>query len=427
MDKKKIDKLDAKIKKIKLPRGEGSISWARKDNCLVQYKKTIKFPDGTTKRLSVTAHEIDPLYALMREKEQEEQNNWKDTTSIKSDTKYSNIILQEAIERWFYKFKYINKKERSFDREECTLKNQILAYPSFAKLQMHVINDIKIQDHITMIAGKHSYSTTKKTYELLNQFFKYYYSNDINNNPMNTVIKPNERTVSEISIYETKDIRFFDQNEIDIFIAECTKTWSTGSLKYKFGYGLAFILYTGLRSGEALSLKWSDIDFKNKYVYVNTAATRKRERDSDMLPTGKFINYIGDTKTKAGNRKVYLLKNAQYYIEKLKEVQKPKSEDEYIFSGKNNFPISHRTLYNTFKLICKNCGIINNDENIGLHVLRHTFVSFLCREGVDKMVIANIVGQSDTKMIERVYYHITQDEKDNAIKAIEDRMKRIDK
>lgn len=48
---------------------------------------------------------------------------------------------------------------------------------------MHVINDIKIQDHITMISTKYSYSTTKKTYELLNQFFKYYYSSDINNNP----------------------------------------------------------------------------------------------------------------------------------------------------------------------------------------------------------------------------------------------------
>ena len=175
MDKKKIDKLDAKIKKIKLPRGEGSISWARKDSCLVQYKKTIKFPDGTTKRISVTAHDIEPLYVLMKEKEQEEKTGWKDNSTIKSDTKFSDITLKEAIEKWFYKFKYINKKERSFDREECTLKNQILAYSSFSNLQMHVIDDIKIQDHITMIASKHSYSTTKKAYELLNQFFKYYY------------------------------------------------------------------------------------------------------------------------------------------------------------------------------------------------------------------------------------------------------------
>ena len=56
---------------------------------------------------------------------------------------------------------------------------------------------------------------------------------------------------------------------------------------------------------------------------------------------------------------------------------------------------------------------------MGLHVLRHTFVSLLCRKGIDKLIIAKIVGQSDTEMIERVYYHIMQEEKDSAIMKLE--------
>ena len=43
----------------------------------------------------------------------------------------------------------------------------------------------------------------------------------------------------------------------------------------------------------------------------------------------------------------------------------------------------------------------------------------LCRKGVDKMVIAKLVGQSDTEMIERVYYHVMQEEMDAAIKKID--------
>ena len=67
----------------------------------------------------------------MKDKEVEEQNNWENSLTIKADSRFSNITLKEAIEKWFYKFKYFNKKERSFDREECTLKNQILAYSNF--------------------------------------------------------------------------------------------------------------------------------------------------------------------------------------------------------------------------------------------------------------------------------------------------------
>ena len=76
-------------------------------------------------------------------------------------------------------------------------------------------------------------------------------------------------------------------------------------------------------------------------------------------------------------------------------------------------------MYRAFNLICKNCGIQDIDENIGLHSLRHTFISMMCRKGVDKMVIASIVGQSDTKTIERVYYHVSQEEKDKAMRAVE--------
>lgn len=35
------------------------------------------------------------------------------------------------------------------------------------------------------------------------------------------------------------------------------------------------------------------------------------------------------------------------------------------------------------------------------------------------MVIAKLVGQSDTEMIERVYYHVMQEEMDAAIKKID--------
>ena len=109
-------------------------------------------------------------------------------------------------------------------------------------------------------------------------------------------------------------------------------------------------------------------------------------------------------------------------MRRLKELQKPDSEDEYIFATGLHAPaVSYYNLHRAFNLICKNSGIKEIEESVGLHTLRHTFISLLCRKNIDKMVIASIVGQADTKTIERVYYHIMQEEKDLALSTLDEK------
>ena len=421
---KKIAAIDKKLEKIKLPHGEGTIFWKRKKSCYLGYRKMINYPDGTSERHTVYEYDLEPLFALMKRDIDNKQEQWRlnhmSLQSVKSHLNNDNVILSDAIKHWFYKFRYLNKRGRTFDREESTLKNQVLNHPSFCNAEIQAITDIIIQDHITELMKSYSYSTVKKTYELLNQFFGYYYSRSINDNPMNTVVKPKEADVKRISSYQPKDIRFFSSGEINTFIHEAMLTWSNGKPKYKFGVGLIFIMYTGLRAGEALALKWKSFIPDKRYLLVKEAASYEKERDDNMHPTGKLKKYNDAPKTKAGIRDVYLLKQAIEYINILKEMQNPKSVEEYVFAtSQGAAAVSYYNLRRTFNLICKNCGIQDVDESMGLHVLRHTFVSLLCRKGIDKLIIAKIVGQSDTAMIERVYYHIMQEEKDSAIMKLE--------
>lgn len=63
----------------------------------------------------------------MKEKEQKKLDAWR-LNNMKSEysaSSQSEIILGEAIKHWFYKFRYLNKRGRTFDREESTLNNQI--------------------------------------------------------------------------------------------------------------------------------------------------------------------------------------------------------------------------------------------------------------------------------------------------------------
>lgn len=237
---------------------------------------------------------------------------------------------------------------------------------------------------------------------------------------MNTVVKPREIDVRKTSGRTIKEIRYFTPEEIERFIHEATARYSTGKRIYKFGDGLVFMMYTGLRFGEAVGLTWSDISKDWKYINISQAQSYELERDKDRKSTGRRIRIKDNPKTKAGIRKVYLIAQAKMYLQRLKDMQKPESDQEYIFAtSKHAQAVSYYNLMRAFKLICKNCGITDVDESIGLHSLRHTFVSMLCRKHIDKMVVASIVGQSDTKMIEKVYYHVLQEEKDAALKALE--------
>lgn len=421
---KKIAAIDKKLSKLSLPRGEGSIAWKNKSSCYLEYKKPYKFPDGTSKRITAYGYDIDDVRENMHIKEAEELEKWKASNipsglNDQADSQLDNT-LEESMKYWFYNFNHLNKRGRTFDREEQTLINQVLKYTLLSKTQMPAITDKILQEHFNELMKKYSYSTVKKTYELLDQFFGYYYSKNINANPMNTVVKPREIDVRKTSGRTIKEIRYFTPEEIERFIHEATARYSTGKRIYKFGDGLVFMMYTGLRFGEAVGLTWSDISKDWKYINISQAQSYELERDKDRQSTGRRIRIKDNPKTKAGIRKVYLIAQAKMYLQRLKDMQKPESDQEYIFAtSKHAQAVSYYNLMRAFKLICKNCGITDVDESIGLHSLRHTFVSMLCRKHIDKMVVASIVGQSDTKMIEKVYYHVLQEEKDAALKALE--------
>lgn len=65
-----------------------------------------------------------------------------------------------------------------------------------------------------------------------------------------------------------KDIKIFNNEERNILINYCLNSNNINTL------GILIGMYPGLRIGEICALKWSDIDFKNKCIYVNNTVQR---------------------------------------------------------------------------------------------------------------------------------------------------------
>ncbi len=142
--------------------------------------------------------------------------------------------------------------------------------------------------------------------------------------------------------------------------------------------GLYPVLYTflktGLRKSELINLKWKDIDFKRKYITIESKE---------------------DWRTKTGNtREIPITDDLIKILNKL-----PKTSD-YVFLNSNGrkygFHLTERV-----KRLARSIGI----SDMTVHALRHTFISHLVMNGVDLVSIKELAGHSDIKTTMR-YAHL---------------------
>ncbi|MDD4571956.1 MAG: TIGR04141 family sporadically distributed protein, partial [Clostridia bacterium] len=155
--------------------------------------------------------------------------------------------------------------------------------------------------------------------------------------------------------------------EILKYIAEATRLYKTGRPVYRLGYALVIMLFTGIRQGEALALRWTDVDFENKVVNIsrNFIITKNREKLSDA-DTNYIMIEKNRPKTISSIRKIPLNDKA---LNALTEIKKINGEHAHILSTKVGTVINPRNLYRMHENVCKKCNI----KGCGLHSLRHMF------------------------------------------------------
>jgi len=178
----------------RLPFGEGSMSWADDSHSMVHYRKTISV-SGKTKRLFVSAQTPAEAMKLMRKKENEAISKL-----MAGVVKEKDAILADGMRKWLDLFKMQEVNARSFDRIESTYITHIKD-SALGKMREDVITSEDIQNFFINLK-KHSrkgeileesslaYSSRKKIYELLNQYFNNKYIEVPQMNPMRKVPRP---------------------------------------------------------------------------------------------------------------------------------------------------------------------------------------------------------------------------------------------
>lgn len=210
-------------------------------------------------------------------------------------------------------------------------------------------------------------------------------------NPMQRVILP------KIKRDTRKFDNFYSKEELNTFLRDAKQ--------YNFRYFMFFRLlaYSGMRKGECLALKWSDIDFKNNTIDINKSLA---SGENNRL-------YLSPCKTKSSVRILDMDSTTMEYLNEWHLKQQKEmfklginflSNDNLIFANsKGTYTVLSKP-QRWDNAICKKYDL----RHIKVHGFRHTHASLLFDAGVSMKDVKERLGHSDITTTMNIYTHVTE-------------------
>ncbi|MEU9841542.1 site-specific integrase [Actinomadura sp. NPDC048032] len=162
----------------------------------------------------------------------------------------------------------------------------------------------------------------------------------------------------------------------------------------------ALALRTGLRKGELLGLCWEDLDLNSGTASIRRSLQRTRTGGLTHLPT----------KTLASERRIALptecirsLKEHRQQQDKEREIAGSAWRDSgLVFTTPTGRPLDPANLTRRFRSLLSRAGL----RRIRFHDLRHSTATLLLEQGVDLVVIKELLGYAHIGVTAGVYAHV---------------------
>ena len=150
-------------------------------------------------------------------------------------------------------------------------------------------------------------------------------------------------------------------------------------------------LATGLRRGELLGLKWTDVDLVRGILKIQRAISRQN---------GKVVE--APLKTKNAYRTLPLSADA---ISVLMHQRRKTGSSEWVFPSPTGCPMSPDSVLHMLHRVLKRAGL----PRIRFHDLRHTFATMALQNGVDVKTVSSMLGHYSAGFTLDTYAHVTTD------------------
>jgi integrase len=173
----------------------------------------------------------------------------------------------------------------------------------------------------------------------------------------------------------------------------------------------SLMLSTGLRRGEALGLRWEDLDEDKCLLHVRRQLLRQ-----------KGVLMTTDTKTFQSRRSVNLPSQMLALLQDHRTRQEAERNSErgswtesgFIFTSVVGTPFDPRNLLREFKKVCEDAGLGDWHP----HELRHSAASLMLASGVKLQVVSEVLGHASIRMTADVYGHVLDPDRQSAADAM---------
>ncbi len=186
-------------------------------------------------------------------------------------------------------------------------------------------------------------------------------------------------------------------------------------------FGIIFALSTGVRLGELIGLKWSDVNFQTHSFRIRRTAGRlkKIDENGDLVEKTDGVTsteiVVRTPKSAAAKREIpmfpELWEGLMEYREKqlaVKDAMGSDYNDEgYIFSTLDGRLYDPRVFEDLFK---RKVALAQIDDT-NFHALRHTFATRALEAGMDIKVLSSILGHAQASTTLNLYGHALPDHK----------------
>jgi len=222
-------------------------------------------------------------------------------------------------------------------------------------------------------------------------------------NPCDAVIPPSAKRI---------EMRTLDAPEVRQLVAASESSRLHGPI--------VLAVSVGLRRGEALGLKWGDVDFERGTLSVQRS----------LQPGGELV----EPKTTRSRRTIALPPYALDVLRGYREEQygwfkasmseleaRRRQKDGLVFSGPQGEPWKAASIATLFRGIAKRAGV----GHLRFHDLRHTAASLMIERGVPITTVAETLGHANTATTMSVYAHSVKGAEDLAAKAMDNVLKGV--
>ncbi|MBM7554853.1 site-specific integrase [Thalassobacillus pellis] len=285
------------------------------------------------------------------------------------------------------------------------------------------IKDISRKQYQSMLTSLHKEGYAFNTLDGIHStgrmiFKKAVEFNVIKNSPCEFAKIPRKlETVEEVE-NNKGEIKFMEKAELIRFLTAAKED----GIDKDFPMFLT-LAYSGLRVGELIALKWTDIDMARETLRVTKTYYNPSNRTKEYQ--------LLTPKTKGSIRTIKMDTDVIAALKKHKEHQETLIEKsnnyynqlDFVFAKEINnrgYPEFLKTVNIRMQRLLKLSGI---DKKLTPHSLRHTHTSLLIEAGVGIKEIQQRLGHGDINTTMNIYAHITENMEEKASQKFSDFMK----